>query len=137
MRLPATRPIRRAVPATSSSTPLTGGGMAADSASQARSMSSARSTKKPLTPAQRRDKTVRRWFRTRIDVAGRVLGEVLEPREYEVLNVVPGVFTPFGDNLGHYAHEVRVHYARPYGMVGGFGDEVDYSNFEFPHSAPD
>jgi len=33
---------------------------------------------KPLTPAQRRDKAIRRFYRTRIDVAGRVLFDELE-----------------------------------------------------------
>ncbi|HEX6811144.1 MAG TPA: DUF1553 domain-containing protein [Planctomycetota bacterium] len=33
---------------------------------------------KPLTPAERRAKAIRRWFRTRIDIAGRVLFEELE-----------------------------------------------------------
>jgi len=36
------------------------------------------SEKKPLTPAERRAKAIRRWFRTRIDIAGRVLFEELE-----------------------------------------------------------
>ncbi|MEO6593487.1 MAG: DUF1553 domain-containing protein [Planctomycetota bacterium] len=35
-------------------------------------------TKKPPTPAERRAKVLRRWFRTRIDIAGRVLFEELE-----------------------------------------------------------
>ncbi len=33
---------------------------------------------KPKTPAERRTRAVRRWFRTRIDIAGRVLFEELE-----------------------------------------------------------
>ena len=36
------------------------------------------SEKKPLTPAERRAKAIRRWFRTRIDIAGRALFEELE-----------------------------------------------------------
>jgi hypothetical protein len=35
-------------------------------------------TKKPKTPAEFRQRAIRRWFRTRIDVAGRVLFEELE-----------------------------------------------------------
>jgi hypothetical protein len=46
---------------------------------------------------------------------------------------VTRVLTPFGYDLGHDAHEIRVHNARPDGTVRGLCDEVDYTDFEFPH----
>ena len=81
---PATAPASEPTPATAvaatapaASTPPAAAEAAAKPAA-AHSTAADASEKKPLTPAERRAKAIRRWFRTRIDIAGRALFEELE-----------------------------------------------------------
>ncbi len=81
----ATPPVATAPIATAAvqAGPMAAAPVAATEATAAKTPAADASEKKPLTPAERRAKVIRRWFRTRIDIAGRVLFEELERTKKE------------------------------------------------------
>jgi hypothetical protein len=75
-----------AAPAPSPTSPPTAEASAAPTAKDA-AAGDLDEIKKPKTPAERRQRALRRWFRTRIDIAGRVLFEELERLKQEKARV--------------------------------------------------
>ncbi|HEX5051868.1 MAG TPA: DUF1553 domain-containing protein [Planctomycetota bacterium] len=78
----AAPPTAPAPPATTTPAPTTAESVATE-ASATKTPPAEADVKKTLTPAERRAKVLRRWFRTRIDIAGRVLFEELERTKKE------------------------------------------------------
>ena len=68
-----------------------------------------------------------------VDVVGKLVGEVLEPRVADVGHLVPARLAPDADDLRHDAGQVRVHHPRIEGVGGSFGDEIDDADAELTH----